>query len=202
MRRAERKLLLSINVTGDNILKDDNKELSEVGTGDLKSIIFGLHMFDPIEINDGNHKDMNIQEISAMADRVLAMRDEQILDKDERKFEVNPRNILKGDDVKEGVSASLSYGCDEQNMDGNVPKMVALAVVQFYNPRRKIPRGEISVPHLESCLSKAAFSAAQNSASIHMPRIGYQDGSDRSEWYTIERLLRKYASIYNINIYV
>ncbi|TKY45363.1 Chromodomain-helicase-DNA-binding protein [Spatholobus suberectus] len=39
MRRAERKLLLSINVTGDNILKDDNKEPSEVGTSDLKSII-------------------------------------------------------------------------------------------------------------------------------------------------------------------
>ncbi|TKY66305.1 Chromodomain-helicase-DNA-binding protein [Spatholobus suberectus] len=115
MRRAERKLLLSINVTGDNILKDDNKEPSEVGTGDLKSIIFGLHMFDPTEINDENHRDMNIPEISAMADRVLAMRDKQILDKDERKFEVNPRNILKGDDVKEGSSASLScdLGLDE-----------------------------------------------------------------------------------------
>lgn len=361
MRRAERKLLLSINVIGDSILKDDNKEQSEVGTGDLKSIIFGLHMFDPTEINDGNHRDMNIPEISAMADRVLAMRDEEILDKDERKFEVNQTNILKGDDVKKGGSASLSCdlgldeasylswvkkfeevsksscdsvmdlrnrrnldeekslklesvrkkaeekklsrweaagylslnvkdaitptdnditsatgfvhfvygdctapsnncssdpaiifscvdnsgswghggmfdalsklstsigdayewasehgdlhlgdlhlirlddGCDEQNMDGNAPKMVALAVVQSYNPRRKIPRSEISLPHLESCLSKAAFSAAQNSASIHMPRIGYQDGYDRSEWYTIERLLRKYASIYNINIYV
>lgn len=35
-----------------------------------------------------------------------------------------------------------------------------------------------------------------------MPRIGYQDGSDRSEWYAVERLLRKYASIYNIKIYV
>lgn len=35
-----------------------------------------------------------------------------------------------------------------------------------------------------------------------MPRIGYQDGSDRSEWYTVERLLRKYASIYDIKIYV
>lgn len=35
-----------------------------------------------------------------------------------------------------------------------------------------------------------------------MPRIGYQAGSDRSEWYTIERLLRKYASIYGIKIFV
>ena len=36
-------------------------------------------------------------------------------------------------------------------------------------------------------------------ASIHMPRIGYQD---RSEWYTVERLLRKYASLYGIKIFV
>ncbi|XP_047172708.1 probable helicase CHR10 [Vigna umbellata] len=360
MRRAERKLLLSINVTGDNILKHDDEETSEVGTGDLKSIIFGLHMLDPTEITDGNHRDINLSEISVMADKVLALRDKQIHDIDDRKFEVNPRNILQGDDVKEGgttfshdlgldeasylswvnkfeeVSKSscnsmmdwrskrnseeennlklesamkkaeekklsrwkalgyqslnvkypltqtdnditsatgsvhfvygdctapsnvcssepamifscvdtsghwghggmfdalsklstsigdayerasehgdlhlgdlhlirLDDGCQEQDMTGNTPKMVALAVVQSYNPRRKIPRSEISLPHLESCLSKAAFSAAQNSASMHMPRIGYQDVSDRSEWYTIERLLRKYASIYNINIYV
>ncbi|KAL2336892.1 hypothetical protein Fmac_011338 [Flemingia macrophylla] len=97
----------------------------------------------------------------------------------------------------------LDDGCDEHNVNGNAAsKMVALAVVQSYNPRRKIPRSGISLLHLESCLSKASFSAAQNFASIHMPRIGYQDGSDRSEWYTIERLLKKYASIYNINIYV
>ncbi|XP_027334923.1 probable helicase CHR10 isoform X2 [Abrus precatorius] len=362
MRRGERKLRLSLNVTGDNILKHEDKEQSEAGTGDLKSIIFGLHLFGPAEINEGKCTDMDFREINAMADKVIAMRDEQIFDKDERKFEVNPRSILKGYDVKEGDSASLSCdlgldeasylswvkkfeqvsksncdstmdlkgrrnldeerslklesarkkaetklskwkalgyqslsvedpisppdgditsatgsvhfvygdctapsnvcssepaiifscldtsghwghggmfdalaklsstigdayerasehgdlhlgdlhlikldvvdGCDEQNMEGNAPKMVALAVVQSYNPRRKVPRSEISLPHLESCLSKAAFSAAQNSASIHMPRIGYQEGSDRSEWYTIERLLRKYASIYNINIYV
>ncbi|KAK8466738.1 hypothetical protein PHAVU_008G141500 [Phaseolus vulgaris] len=336
MRRAERKLRLSINVIGDNILKHDDEETSDVGTGDLKSIIFGLHMLDPSEIIDGNHGDINLPEISLMADKVLALRGEQILEKDERKFEVNPRIILQGHDVKEGGTTSLSHdlgldeasylswvknfeevsksscnsmmdwrsrrnleeeknlklesarkkaeekklsrwkalgyqslnvkdtltqtdnditsatgcvdtsghwghggmfdalsklstsigdayeqasehgdlhlgdlhlirlddGCEEQDMDGNTPKIVALAVVQSYNLRRKIPRSEISLPHLESCLSKAAFSAAQNSASIHMPRIGYQDGSDRSEWYTIERLLRKYASIYNINIYV
>ncbi|XP_061367078.1 probable helicase CHR10 [Gastrolobium bilobum] len=361
MRRAERKLRLSLNVIGDNILEHHDKETSGVGTSDLKSIIFGLHMFDPSDINDGKHGDMELPEINAMADKVIAMRDEQIFDKDDRKFEVNPRDFVKGNDVKEGGFASLSCdlgldeasylswikkfeklsksscdsnmnlrrrrnsdeeeshklesakkkaeenklskwkalgyhslnvkdpisppdgdiisatgsvhfvygdctapsnvcssepaiifccvdtsghwghggmfdaltklstsigvayerasehgdlhlgdlhlikledGCDEQNMDGSAPKIVALAVVQSYNPRRKVPRSEISLLHLESCLSKAAFSAAQNSASIHMPRIGYQDGSDRSEWYTIERLLRKYASIYNINIFV
>ncbi|CAL0302911.1 unnamed protein product [Lupinus luteus] len=360
MRRAERKLRLSLNVMGDNILEDEDKETSGVGTGDLKSIIFGLHMFDPTDINNGKHKDMDLPEINAIADKVIALRNE--FDRDGRKFEVNPRNLLKEYDVKEGGSASFSRdldldeasylswvkkfeevsksssdpikelrsrrnldednsvklesakkkaeekklskwkalgynslsvkdpviqpdgdditsvtgsvnfvygdcttpsnicpsepaivfscvdtsghwghggmfdaltrlstsisdayerasehgdlhlgdlhlirledGSDEQNMDGNAPKWVALAVVQSYNPRRKVPRSEISLQHLESCLSKAAFSAAQNSASIHMPRIGYQDGSDRSEWYTVERLLRKYASLHNIKIFV
>lgn len=39
-------------------------------------------------------------------------------------------------------------------------------------------------------------------ASIHMPRIGYQDGTDRSEWYTIERLIRKYAAMFGVKIFV
>ncbi|XXG78628.1 hypothetical protein AAC387_Pa08g2534 [Persea americana] len=96
----------------------------------------------------------------------------------------------------------INEGEDENNMDENAPQWVALAVVQSYNPRRKVPRSNISIPDLEQCLLKASFSAAQNSASIHMPRIGYQDGTDRSEWYTVERLLRKYASIYSIKISV
>lgn len=87
-------------------------------------------------------------------------------------------------------------------MEGDTPRWVALAVVQSYNPRRKVPRSEISILDLEACLSKASFAAAQNSASIHMPRIGYQDGTDRSQWYTVERLLRKYASVFGIKIYV
>lgn len=114
MRRAERKLLLSINVTGDNMLKHDDEETSEVGTGDLKSIIFGLRMLDPTEITDANHRDMNLSEIGVMADKVLALRDKQIRDMDDRKFEVNPRNILQGDDVKEGgTTFSHDLGLDE-----------------------------------------------------------------------------------------
>ncbi|OQU93490.1 hypothetical protein SORBI_3001G543100 [Sorghum bicolor] len=42
----------------------------------------------------------------------------------------------------------------------------------------------------------------QLDAAIHMPRIGYQGGSQRSEWYTIERLLRKYSSLHGIDIFV
>ncbi|GAB4844308.1 Probable helicase chr10 [Ancistrocladus abbreviatus] len=89
-----------------------------------------------------------------------------------------------------------------QCTNANASCWVALAIVQSYNPRRKVPRSDISILDLERCISKAAFSAAQNSASIHMPRVGYQDGSDRAIWYSAERLLRKYASIYGVKIFV
>lgn len=55
--------------------------------------------------------------------------------------------------------------CTEDNDEdeGKIPLWVALAVVQTYNSRRKVPRSDISIPDLESCLKKATFSAAQNS---------------------------------------
>ncbi|MED6198783.1 putative helicase chr10, variant 2 [Stylosanthes scabra] len=324
MRRAEKKLRLSFNVIGENVVENEDNEASGVGTTDLKSIIFGLRMFDATEMNDGKHVDIGMQELNAMAEKVIAMRDEQSFDKDDRKLEVNARNLLKGNEVT-GVSDLLScdlgfdeasylswvknfeevsktscdmmldsrsrrssdeeksskiesakkkaeekklskwksvgyhsltvqdpicppnadivsvtgsvhflhgdctapsnvspsepamiFSCvdtsghwgrggmfdsltrlstsigdayerasenedlhlgdlhlikledghDEQNVDRNAIKWVALAVVQSYNPRRKVPRSDISLPHLENCLGKAAFSAAQNSVLL------------------------------------
>ncbi|KAG8100810.1 hypothetical protein GUJ93_ZPchr0013g36011, partial [Zizania palustris] len=49
------------------------------------------------------------------------------------------------------------------NQSLDAPLWVALAVVQSYNPRHKVPRSEISIPDLELSLSRAAFSAAQHS---------------------------------------
>lgn len=362
MQRAKRKLQLSHDVVGDDVMEEDRKETGGIENGDLRSIIFGLHRFDPSEVNSEKSNELNASELKALAQKVIALRCDQILDKDDRKFEVNPIGQEKGlDFVSGGESALASYdpGLDEasylswvekfketsqsnenlvmdlgnrrnlpdnkylnleaakkkaeekklskwealgyhslsvgdpiypvdgdalsdsgfvhfvvgdcthpdklcssepsvifscvdesgnwghggmfdalaklsssipaayqqasefrdlhlgdvhlvkiientdgQNMEGDTPRWVALAVVQSYNPRRKVPRSEISIPDLEACLSKASFAAAQNSASIHMPRIGYQDGTDRSQWYTVERLLRKYASVFGIKIYV
>ncbi|BFG21473.1 hypothetical protein CerSpe_077470 [Prunus speciosa] len=359
MRRAERKLRLSHNVIGDDVMDQEGKEEAGVEPSDLRSIIFGLHLFDPDEINND---EFGMSELNAMAEKVISVRNKQIANEDERKFEVNPTDVLHGHDLVAGESnTSLSFNsgfdeasyfswvekfkevsqesgnentdlrsrrnlleekrlkreaakkkaeeeklskwedlgyhslsvedpvspvdsdmmsdsgsvqfvygdctqpskvcpsepniifscvddsghwghggmfdalaklsssipnaylqasefddlhlgdlhlirvnedANEQKMDCNPPQWVALAVVQSYNPRRKVPRSKISIPDLERCLLKASFSAAQNSASIHMPRIGYQDGSDRAEWYTVERLLRKYASLYRLKIHV
>ncbi|KAL2633919.1 hypothetical protein R1flu_005398 [Riccia fluitans] len=78
---------------------------------------------------------------------------------------------------------------------------VALCVVQSYDGRRKIPRSDISLSHLESCLCKIATAAGRHSASIHMPRI--QVGSDAKQgWYVVERLLRKYATAFHVHFNV
>ncbi|XP_044494198.1 probable helicase CHR10 isoform X3 [Mangifera indica] len=360
MRRAERKLQLSHNVVGEDVMHEEEKGKTRVEMGDLKSVIFGLHMFDPKEINNEESDGLKLSELNTMAEMVIAMRHEKIPVEAGQKLEVSPVDLLDGSDLGQGTSASVlfdpgldeasylswveqfkqasqisinsvlelggrrkipedknlkfeaarkkveekklakweAYGyhslsvedpicpadgdtmsqsgsvqfvygdctdpskicpsepavifscvdnsgnwgnggmfdalvklstniadayqrasefgdlhlgdlhlirinedCDEGSIN-NAPQWVALAVVQTYNPRRKVPRSDISIPDLECCLSKAAFSAAQNSASIHMPRIGYQGGFDRSMWYSVERLLRKYASIYAIKIFV
>lgn len=59
-------------------------------------------------------------------------------------------------------------------MDNTATLWVALAVVQSYNPRRKVPRSDISIPDLECCLSKASFSAAQNSGRF-LHTLAYSD---------------------------
>ncbi|OMO69549.1 hypothetical protein CCACVL1_19432, partial [Corchorus capsularis] len=355
-RRADRKLQLSHNVVGDHVMDQEGKEMEGAEMGDLRSVIFGLHMFDPTDINNKESDDIKTSELSAMVEKVIAMRHEESLGKNNSKFEMNAGDLFDGHDVimRENSSVGIDPGLDEASylswvekfkavsqsgdtpimelenkrnfpedrhlkveaakkkaedkkktkweahgyhslavqdpcpVDGdmlsdsgsvlfvhgdctepskvcpsepaiifscidnsgnwghggmfaalaklsssipesyerasefqdlhlgdlhlirindgceenNTPLWVALAVVQSYNPRRKVPRSDISMPDLERCLSKASHTAAQNSASIHMPRIGYQDGSDRSQWYTVERLLRKYASLYGVKIYV
>lgn len=53
---------------------------------------------------------------------------------------------------------------------------MALAVVQSYSSRRKVPRSKISLSDLECCLSKASFSAAQNSGkfSTHLAQFSVE----------------------------
>ncbi|XP_038876157.1 probable helicase CHR10 isoform X1 [Benincasa hispida] len=361
MRRAERKLQLSQKVMGEDYIDQEAEEIAVNETSDLRSIIFGLHVFDQGQLDDEKSGEFEVSNVSAMAEKVIALRHKKLSDKDDARFLVNPMTLSNGGDlsIREGTASlnfdpgldevsycswiekfkeathsganqikeledrktlsrdkslklqaakkkaeekklskwealgyhSLSvedpvlpvdsdlisdagsvyfvygdcthpsatvnciseptiiFSCvddsgswghggmfdalaklsesipsayerasefgdlhlgdvhlikldDNKQQSDNAPQWFALAVVQSYNPRRKVPRSKISLPDLENCISKASSSAAQHSASIHMPRIGYQDGSDRSEWYTVERLLRKYASIYNIKIYV
>lgn len=360
MRRAERKLQLSHNVMGHADEINGTEKIEGAESGDMRSLIFGLHIFDPSDTTeDMSAEDM--EKLDAMTNKVVEMRTHVSSNKDDSRFEINPTSLSSSSDllmqkgpdpisfdssfneasylswvekfkdssqsigssdpepakrryvaeekhvkreadrkraeeerlakwdalgyqslavkdpelvmddnlVSDSGSVQFVYGdctdpfkvrpsepaiifscvdtsgkwgrggmfnalanlstsiadsyhrafeCGDLHMGDvhlvklnesneeiivqDAPRWVALAVVQSYNPRRKVPRSNISITDLEQCLSKVSFTAAQNSASVHMPRIGYQDGSQRSEWYKIERLLRKYASIHSINIFV
>uniref|UniRef100_A0A7N0UQS7 Helicase CHR10 n=1 Tax=Kalanchoe fedtschenkoi TaxID=63787 RepID=A0A7N0UQS7_KALFE len=361
MRRAQQKLQLSNSVVGDDEIGKEGSNLADPDTSDLRSIILGLQMFDPANVEDDKIIEVKKPEFSAMVEKIILMRNRQKSDNEDGRFEISTMNkpyeesISTSDRASSGFDASLdenSYRSwvqkfkevsssvdtssvevgyrrsipDERHLKyeaskkkaedkklskwqalgyhslcvkdpiplthsdtlsdlGSVnlvygdctlpskvcpsspviifscvdnsgswgrggmfdalsrlstiipdayqkasefddlhigdlhfikidyqrngkqeadepPEWVALAVVQSYNAKRKVPRSSISIPDLEICLQKVSFVAAQNSASIHMPRIGYQDGSDRSVWYSVERLLRKYASMYGIKIYV
>uniref|UniRef100_A0ACD5WPM2 Uncharacterized protein n=1 Tax=Avena sativa TaxID=4498 RepID=A0ACD5WPM2_AVESA len=358
MRRAERKLQLSHNIFGDNDTTDEERKDVGNEVSDMRSIIFGLHQFDPADTAAETINEETLAKLESMSENVVKMRTHEPSEKDGRAFEINPNSTdgsgavitraydsikidpgvdeaaylswvekfkeashsiqnatvelesqraapeerelkreankkkaeekrlakwkdlgyetlavkhpdnMPDQNISDSGSVQLVYGdctnpskvcaakpaiifscvdnsgtwgrggmfdaltglsthipdaykrasefddlhmgdlhlieLDEANCSRSLdaPLWVALAVVQSYSPKRKIPRSGISISDLEMCLSKAAFSAAQHSASIHMPRIGQQSGSQRSEWYTIERLLRKYASLHGVDIFV
>ncbi|RWR87122.1 putative helicase CHR10 isoform X1 [Cinnamomum micranthum f. kanehirae] len=266
MRRAERKLQLSYNVVGGD--NDNHGEGKEIGAepGDLRSLIFGLHLFDPTDIKNEDSVGVNMEELNAMAEKLSPsienstvelgrkrnLSDTRLLkqefhkkaeEKKLAKWEAlgykslavkDPICDMDGEIMSDSGSVQFVYGdctkpskvcpsepaiifscidnsgnwgrggmfdalanlsgaisdaycqaseCgdlhlgdlhlikinegeDENNMDENAPQWVALAVVQSYNPRRKVPRSNISIPDLEQCLLKASFSAAQNSGTI------------------------------------
>ncbi|EXB89101.1 Chromodomain-helicase-DNA-binding protein 1-like protein [Morus notabilis] len=109
MRRAKRKLQLSYNVVGNDVEDQEIRESAGVEARDLRSVIFGLRMFDPTEIDDENFGEVKISELNAMAEKVTAMRCEEVAARDDRKFEVNPTDSLNGCIRARGDSASFDF---------------------------------------------------------------------------------------------
>lgn len=106
MRRAERKLQLSHNVVGDDVTDKELNETAGVETGDLRSIIFGLHMFDPKDINDEESGGLKLSELHAMADKVTTMRHQRMLNNADRKCEVNSVDLSDSIDHATGDSSA------------------------------------------------------------------------------------------------
>ena len=151
MRRAERKLQLSHNVVGEVDIDREGKEMAGAEAGDLRSVIFGLRMIDPSEINNDESSEPNMSELDAMADKVVAIRHEQQLGKDDRKFEVNPMDLLKGHDLimdRSSVSVDFDPGLDEASYLVWVEKFKEASqssddpIIQVGN-RRKLPEEKL-----------------------------------------------------------
>ncbi|KAL0397716.1 UNVERIFIED_CONTAM: putative helicase CHR10 [Sesamum calycinum] len=117
VRRAERKLQLSHNVIGDDILEHEGGNIGGTEAGDLKSVIFGLHVFDTMEMNmEKSDNLLDMGELTGLAGKVIASRHELQSDVSDRRFEINPMNLMDGHDlVMKERSQSIDFdpGLDE-----------------------------------------------------------------------------------------
>ncbi|KAL6957595.1 putative helicase chr10, partial [Sarracenia purpurea var. burkii] len=114
MRRAEKKLQLSNNVVGDVLIDREGTETAGAEAGDLRSVIFGLHKLDPTEISNEQPDQVNMTELNAMAEKVTSLRYKQRSNMDDRKFEINPMDLLNGGDLVIKDLASVAHpGFDE-----------------------------------------------------------------------------------------
>ncbi|XP_039831930.1 probable helicase CHR10 isoform X2 [Panicum virgatum] len=99
MQRAERKLKLSHNIIGDDARTDLKGGDLGNEASDMRSIIFGLHLFDPVDttietINEDTTSDtINVEKLAklkTMSEKVVMMRSHEPSEKDEQSFEINP----------------------------------------------------------------------------------------------------------------
>lgn len=124
MRRAERKLQLSQKVVGEDYI-DREAEIAANEISDLRSIIFGLHIFDEGQIDSEKSGEFDVSNVSAMAEKVTALRHKQIPNKGDGRFLVNPMTSSNGCDlsIQEGTTSSnFDPGLDEASYRSWVEK--------------------------------------------------------------------------------
>lgn len=145
MRRAERKLELSDNVVGEDLTDREGKEMAGAKSSDLRSIIFGLHMFDPTEITNEVSDQSNLPKLSAMVDKVIALRNGEQSEKDGSMVEINPVELINDHDHGKGQSSvSFDPGFDEASYLSWVEKFKEVAQSKDYTVlevgnRRRLP---------------------------------------------------------------
>lgn len=126
MRRAERKLQLSRNVIGDDISDQDGSNVGGTEAGDLKSVIFGLHVFDQVEMNlEKSDDQLHMGKLINLAEKVIASRHELQSDEGDRKFEINPIDWMNGQAIVMQVgseSMDIDPGLNEASYKSWVEK--------------------------------------------------------------------------------
>lgn len=115
MRRAERKLKLSHNITGDEDATDGKgKDLGNEAS-DMRSMVFGLHLFDPTETTAETINEETLAKLETMSEKVVKMRSHEPSEKDDRAFEINPNLAGSSGAVIRRASDSINVepGVDE-----------------------------------------------------------------------------------------
>lgn len=116
MHRAERKLKLSQSVIGQDKDPVSTKKDTSIEAGDMRSLIFGLHMFDLSDANPDSNSGLNsdvlseerVTKLDEMTERVVNMRNLDLLSEVDRTFEINQTNLKSSSD-----KIDLDPGLDE-----------------------------------------------------------------------------------------
>ncbi|KAK2975776.1 hypothetical protein RJ640_014599, partial [Escallonia rubra] len=172
MRRAERKLQLSHNVVDEDVMDHDGKELGGAEVGDLRSVIFGLHMFDPTVMSNEKSDKLSFSELNAIAEKVIALRHGQQLDKDK---EINSLGVLSGGDLTGGgglSSVTFDPGLDEASYVSWVEKFKE-AAQSFEDPVLNLGNRR-SLPEEKHLKAEAARHKAEEKKKSKWEALGYQ----------------------------
>lgn len=168
MRRAEKKLLLSQNVVGDDIMEQDQNEGAGIGVGDLRSIMFGLQIFDPTEVHNESG-DSKMSELEDMAEKVISIR--QGNGKNDHKFELNSVNLLRNGDVS--ASAGLDADFDEASYLSWVEKFKELAQSSVALDENVRSRRATLHPKDKDVNSESAKKKAKEKKLLKWESLGY-----------------------------
>ncbi|KAM3316836.1 hypothetical protein ACQJBY_034791 [Aegilops geniculata] len=125
MRRAERKLKLSHNIFGDKDATDGKGKDLGNEANDMRSIIFGLHQFDPADTAAETINEETLEKLKSMSENVIKMRTHEPSEKDDRAFEINP-------DLTEGSGAVITRACDSISIDPGVDEAAYLSWVEKF----------------------------------------------------------------------
>lgn len=115
MQRAQKKLQLSHNIIDDEDSEHVGKEFSGARPGDLKSMIYGLRLFDAEESSKEKSSEPKLSELNTMAAEVLAKRIEKKSDEDTEKLVLSPLSLSGNDFGMERAAATIDVdpGLDE-----------------------------------------------------------------------------------------
>ena len=125
MRRAERKLKLSHNIFGDKDATDGKGKDLGNEANDMRSIIFGLHQFDPADTAAETINEETLEKLKSMSENVIKMRTHEPSEKDDRAFEINP-------DLTEGSGLVITRACDSISIDPGVDEAAYLSWVEKF----------------------------------------------------------------------
>ena len=125
MRRAEKKLKLSHNIFGDRDKTDGKRKDLGNEASDMRSIIFGLHQFDPADTAAETINEETLAKLESMSDNVVKMRTHEPSEKDDRAFEINPNST-------DGSGAVIMRAYDSIKIDPGVDEAAYLSWVEKF----------------------------------------------------------------------